>query len=61
MTDHRCPGEWIAIALIERAVRLLCGGMHYEILPQDLGISLSDIPTAPRAGLAISRGRAAGA
>ncbi|MBC9175842.1 cytochrome P450 [Pseudoroseomonas ludipueritiae] len=54
MTGHRCPGEWITIALIKRAVRLLCG-MRYEVPPQDLSISLSEMPAAPRSGLVISQ------
>ncbi|MCG7360549.1 cytochrome P450 [Roseomonas sp. ACRSG] len=58
MTGHRCPGEWITIALIGRAVRLLCSGMHYDVPPQDLSISLAKMPTAPRSGLVISRVRA---
>jgi fatty-acid peroxygenase len=59
MTGHRCPGEWITIALIKRAVLLLCSGMYYDVPPQDLSISLSEMPTAPRSGLVISRVRPA--
>ena len=54
MAGHRCPGEWITIALIQRALRLLCSGMRYEVPPQDLSISLSEMPAAPRSGLVIS-------
>ncbi|MBO1077032.1 cytochrome P450 [Roseomonas marmotae] len=50
MQGHRCPGEWITIALIEQAVRLLAGGMHYTVPPQDLSIRLSRIPAAPESG-----------
>lgn len=60
MSGHRCPGEWITIALIKRAVWLLCS-MRYDVPPQDLSISLSEMPTAPRSGLMISQVRAAGA
>jgi fatty-acid peroxygenase len=35
--------------------------MHYDVPPQDLSISLSEMPTAPRSGLVISRVRATGA
>jgi fatty-acid peroxygenase len=59
MTGHRCPGEWITIALIKRAIRLLCGSMHYNVPPQDLSVSLSEMPAAPRSGLVISRVRPA--
>lgn len=55
MAGHRCPGEWITIALIKRATRLLRGSMHYDVPPQDLSISLSEMPTAPHSGLVISQ------
>ncbi|WP_424139811.1 cytochrome P450 [Roseomonas chloroacetimidivorans] len=58
MGGHRCPGEWITIALMKRAVRLLCA-MRYDVPPQDLSISLSRMPTAPRSGFVISRVRMA--
>jgi len=58
MAGHRCPGERMTIALIGRAVRLLCG-MHYDVPPQDLSISLSNMPAAPRSQLVLSRVRAA--
>ncbi|MCI0754631.1 cytochrome P450 [Teichococcus vastitatis] len=43
---HRCPGEWITIALMKEAVRQLCR-MRYTVPPQDLSISLSQMPAAP--------------
>jgi fatty-acid peroxygenase len=52
MGGHRCPGEWITIALMKRAVRLLCA-MRYSVPPQDLSINLSRMPTAPRSGFVI--------
>ena len=58
MAGHRCPGERMTIALIGRAVRLL-RGMHYDVPPQDLSISLSNMPAAPRSQLVLSRVRAA--
>lgn len=54
MTGHRCPGEWITIALIKRAVSLLCA-MRYDVPPQDLSIGLDRMPTAPRSGFVMSR------
>lgn len=54
-TTHRCPGEWITIALIEAAVRLLVTGMQYEVPPQDLRIDLRKMPTLPASGLRLAR------
>lgn len=47
---HRCPGEWITIALVKGALRQLCGAMRYEVPPQDLTIDLSRMPAAPQSG-----------
>ncbi|UWU18268.1 cytochrome P450 [Rhizobium sullae] len=29
--NHRCPGEWLTIAILKEAARLLCGRIQYEI------------------------------
>lgn len=53
--DHRCAGEWITIELTKRAVRLLTGSMHYEVVPeQDLRVDLSRMPAMPRSRFVIS-------
>lgn len=49
-TGHRCPGEWITIALMKEAVRLLCRHTHYSVPAQDLSVSLSRMPAAPASG-----------
>lgn len=56
---HRCPGEWITIALMETALDLLVTGMHYDVPPQDLRIRMSPIPTMPNSRMVISRVRGA--
>jgi fatty-acid peroxygenase len=53
-TGHRCPGEWITIALIETALRCLTRSMRYEVPPQDLGVSLSRMPALPRSRFRIA-------
>jgi fatty-acid peroxygenase len=50
---HRCPGEWITIELMKRAVHLLTTAMHYDVPEQDLRIDLSRMPTMPRSGFVI--------
>lgn len=60
-TGHRCPGEWITIALVKGALRQLCGAMRYEVPPQDLTIDLSRMPTVPRSGFVLRNVRQAAA
>ena len=52
-TGHRCAGEWLTIALMKRAVRLLTTGMHYDVPPQDLRIDLSRLPAVPKSRFVI--------
>jgi fatty-acid peroxygenase len=59
VAGHRCPGEWITVALVKQALRVLAGGMRYAVPPQDLSINLSRMPAAPRSGFIISQVAAA--
>jgi fatty-acid peroxygenase len=56
---HRCAGEWITIALMKTAVRMLTTGMSYEVPEQDLGISLSRMPAQPKSRFLIRNVRRA--
>ncbi|WNO54699.1 cytochrome P450 [Stakelama saccharophila] len=48
--DHRCPGEWLTLELMRRAiVRLRALGA--AVPPQDLTVPLDRFPTLPRSGL----------
>ena len=51
-SDHRCPGEWFTIELIERAVQQLLS-RKYEIPEQPLTIPLNRFPTLPESRLVI--------
>lgn len=53
-TGHRCPGEWITIALMGVAVRFLTAEISYRVPAQDLRFSLSEIPSLPRSGFVIA-------
>ena len=57
-TAHRCPGEPLAIELIEEGVRLLTRRTAYDVPPQDLGVNLRRLPTLPRSGFVMSDIRA---
>ncbi|MCZ2857305.1 cytochrome P450 [Blastococcus sp. VKM Ac-2987] len=58
-SGHRCAGEWLTIAVVERAVRLLTTAMTYDVPLQDLSVDLSRMPAAPASGMLLSRVRAA--
>lgn len=47
-TGHRCPGEWITVAVLKRAARLLLAGMRYDVPHQDLTVPVNRFPTLPR-------------
>ena len=54
LTTHRCPGEWVTIALMKQAATFLATKMAYDVPDQDLGISLSRMPAKPKSGFVIS-------
>ncbi len=56
--NHRCPGEWITIALMKKAVDLLAREMAYDVPDQDLTVPLSQMPSRPKSGMEIAAIRA---
>ena len=54
---HRCPGEWITIELMKRALRLLTTTMRYDVPEQDLRIDLSRMPALPASRFVIAEVR----
>lgn len=52
-TTHRCPGEWVTIALMNQAATFLTREMAYDMPSQDLTISLSTMPAKPRSGVVL--------
>lgn len=53
-TGHRCPGEWITIALMKNALHVLTEEMSYDVPEQDLRIPLSSMPALPNSRFAIN-------
>jgi fatty-acid peroxygenase len=51
--NHRCPGEWMSVAILGRVVRELVEGMEYEVPEQDLSIDYTEMPTLPESGFVI--------
>ena len=60
---HRCPGERIAVELMELAAGFLAGEIDYSLPPQDLELDWSRVPAVPRSRIILSRvmGRASSA
>jgi fatty-acid peroxygenase len=58
--NHRCPGEWISIAILKRVVRELVDGMEYDVPEQDLSVDLTEMPTLPESGFVMRSVRAVG-
>lgn len=54
---HRCAGEWVTNAVLERTVRLLCTETSYAVPEQDLHIDLARMPARPASGLIVRAGR----
>lgn len=52
-TGHRCPGEWITIALMIEALRLL-RLMDYKVPEQDLRIDFARLPALPKDGMRLN-------
>ena len=53
-TQHRCPGEWITVALINWAIEKFAQQVRYDLPPQDLTVDLNVVPARPRSGLIIT-------
>lgn len=50
---HRCPGEWITLALMKVALRILTERIVYELPEQDLRIDRKRLPALPMSRLII--------
>ncbi len=49
-TGHRCPGEWLTIALMKQAAHMLTNRMTYSVPKQDLSLSLNEFPAIAASG-----------
>lgn len=54
---HRCPGEWIALALMKQAVDFLVRHTRYDVPKQDLQLDWSRLPPVPPSRFVISNVR----
>lgn len=53
-TDHRCPGERIAVELMKTTANLLTRDISYDVPAQDLRMDTSTLPALPRSRMQIS-------
>lgn len=54
-TGHRCPGEWITLALIDLAIEQFVHRLDYRIPSQDLSVDPTRMPAKPQSGLVVDR------
>jgi fatty-acid peroxygenase len=61
--QHRCPGEWITVALMHTAIDFFTETIRYNVPAQDLRVDTRRLPALPRSRFVISavRARTAGA
>ena len=57
--QHRCPGEWITVALMRTAIELFTQTIRYNVPPQDLSVDATRLPALPRSRFVISAVRQA--
>lgn len=51
---HRCPGEWVTVALLKSGMEFIAEHLSYRIPPQDLSYSLRRMPAIPKSRFIIS-------
>jgi fatty-acid peroxygenase len=52
--QHRCPGEWITVALMRTAIDFLTETIRYKVPEQDLRVDTTRLPALPRSRFVIS-------
>lgn len=52
--NHRCPGEWITLALMKALLGFLQEEVAYEVPPQDLSLEWRRLPAVPRSRFVIA-------
>ncbi len=50
LTNHRCPGEWIAIGLMKAFCGYFVSSIDYDVPDQELESGAGDVPPLPRTG-----------
>lgn len=58
--NHRCPGEWITIRIMERFARLLAQELSYEVKSREAGLNMRALPALPKGGFTLRQVRQRG-
>lgn len=53
-TDHRCPGEGVALALMKASAEILARDVQFSVPAQDLRIDFTRMPALPRSRFIIA-------
>ncbi len=48
--NHRCPGEWATIRIMEAVLAAMVREVDYDVPPQDLSVDLAEFPALPKSG-----------
>lgn len=54
ITGHRCPGEWLTIAVMQRTLDIMVNKMDYAVPEQDLSLSMTKMPSVPKSGMVLN-------
>jgi fatty-acid peroxygenase len=54
LVNHRCPGEWITVELMRRAIAFLLHDIRYTVPWQDLEIDQRRLPALPKSRFIMS-------
>jgi fatty-acid peroxygenase len=52
--NHRCPGEWPTIEVMNASYKFLANSLSYSVPKQDLSYSLREIPSLPKSGFVMT-------
>ncbi len=58
--QHRCPGEWITVALMKTAIAMLVDRIDYDVAGHRLDLNFRRLPALPRARFVLRRVRLRG-
>lgn len=53
-TDHRCPGEWLTIDVMETSLDMLLNYMSYDVPEQNFKYSMTKMPSLPKSEMTLT-------
>lgn len=53
LTGHRCAGEWLTVAVMERCLDIMVNKMIYTVPEQDFELKMNKMPSVPQSGFII--------